>query len=471
LPYAGNAMRLFNSLTRKVEEVRPVDGQTVKMYSCGPTVYRYIHIGNMRSFMLGDLIRRTLRFEGFPVRWIMNITDVGHMTDDVADTGQDKMELAEADEGLSAAEIAEKYTRAFLEDADLVGIQRADAYPRATDHIPEMIALIERLIERGHAYEVGGTVYFDVTSFPGYGKLSGNTLSELRAGHRQEGEIDSNKRHPADFALWKKAGPNRTMKWPSPWGEGFPGWHIECSAMSMKHLGERFDIHTGGNDNKFPHHEDEIAQSEGAVGHAVVSIWVHGGFLQMGGQKMAKSARNIRRVTDLAEQDIDPLAYRLLCFGTRYRSEMDFSWDAMEAAQRALIRIRQRVADWATAPRDGFTTEAKELDNRFRDAVSDDLDMPTAVKVLNKAVSADLPDGDKYALVASWDEVLGLDLEREAREGFEVPPEVRALLDDRDAAREAKNFDKADEIRDRLTKMGWEVMDLPGGTTVRPLRA
>jgi cysteinyl-tRNA synthetase len=359
---------------------------------------------------------------------------------------------------------------AFLEDADLVGIQRADAYPRATDHIPEMIALIERLIDRGHAYEVDGTVYFDVTSFPGYGKLSGNTLNELRAGHRQEGEIDPNKRHPADFALWKKAGPNRTMKWPSPWGEGFPGWHIECSAMSMKHLGERFDIHTGGNDNKFPHHEDEIAQSEGAVGHPVVSIWVHGGFLQMGGQKMAKSARNIRRVTDLAEQGIDPLAYRLLCFGTRYRSEMDFSWDAMEAAQRALIRIRQRVADWVTAPRDGFTTEAKELDNRFRDAVSDDLDMPTAVKILNKAVSAELPDGDKYALVASWDEVLGLDLEREAREGFEVPSDVQALLEERDAAREAKDFGKADEIRDRLAKMGWEVMDLPSGTTVRPLR-
>jgi cysteinyl-tRNA synthetase len=468
LPYAGNEMRLFNSLTRKLEEVRPVDGDTVKMYSCGPTVYRYIHLGNMRSFMLGDLIRRALRFEDRDVRWIMNITDVGHMTDDVRDTGQDKMELAEADEGLSAVEIAEKYTQAFLEDADLVGIQRADEYPRATDHIPEMIAIIERLIERGHAYEVDGTVYFDVTSFPEYGKLSGNTLDALRAGHRQEVEVDPNKRHPADFALWKKAGPNRTMKWPSPWGEGFPGWHIECSAMSMKHLGERFDIHTGGNDNKFPHHEDEIAQSEGAVGHPVVSIWVHGGFLQMGGQKMAKSARNIRRVTDLDEEGIDPLAFRLLCFGTRYRSEMDFSWDALEASHRALIRIRQRMADWAEATRDGLTTEAKELDRRFREAVSDDLDMPRAVTVLNEAVSADLPDGDKYALLASWDEVLGLDLERLAREGFEVPPEVQALLDERDAARAAEDFTKADEIRRRLTEMGWEVMDLPGGTRVRP---
>jgi cysteinyl-tRNA synthetase len=463
------AMRLFNTLSRELEEVRPADGETVKMYSCGPTVYRYIHIGNMRSFLLGDLIRRALRFEDQKVRWIMNITDVGHMTDDVADTGQDKMELAEADEGLSAQEIADKYTQAFLDDADLVGIERADAYPRATDHIPEMIAIIEKLIERGHAYEVDGTVYFDVTSFPNYGKLSGNTLNALRAGHRQELEVDPNKRNPADFALWKKAGGKRSMKWPSPWGEGFPGWHIECSAMSMKHLGERFDIHTGGNDNKFPHHEDEIAQSEGAVGHQVVSIWVHGGFLQMGGQKMAKSARNIRRVTDLADEGIDPLAYRLLCFGTRYRSEMDFSWDALEAAQRALIRIRQRMADWATAERDGLSTEAKELDRRFREAVTDDLDMPRAVAVLNETVSADLPDADKYALLAAWDAVLGLDLERLAREGFEIPSEVQAMLDERDTARAGKDFSKADEIRTALSEMGWEVMDLPEGTTVRPL--
>src|SRR5256886_1425032 len=288
-------MRLYNSLSREIEEVKPADGRTVKMYSCGPTVYRYIHIGNMRSFMLGDLIRRGLRLEGQDVLWVMNITDVGHMTDEVTDTGRDKMELAEADEGLTAREIADKYTEAFLEDADLVGIERADAYPRATDHIAEMIAIVQKLIELGHAYEVGGNVYYDVTTFPDYGKLSGNTLDKLRAGHRQDLEVDPNKRHPADFALWKRAGPGRLLKWPSPWGEGFPGWHIECSAMSMKYLGERFDMHTGGNDNKFPHHEDEIAQSEGATGHPVVSIWVHGGFLQMSGQKMAKSAQNIHR--------------------------------------------------------------------------------------------------------------------------------------------------------------------------------
>jgi cysteinyl-tRNA synthetase len=462
-------MRLYDSLTREVHEIVPVDGRAVKIYSCGPTVYRYIHIGNMRSFMLGDLIRRVLRFEGREVRWIMNITDVGHMTDDVTDTGRDKMELAQADEGLSAKEIAEKYTAAFLEDADLVGIERADLYPLATQHIDEMIALIERLIEKGHAYEVEGTVYYDVTTFPSYGKLSGNTLDQLRAGHRQEVAVDPLKRHPEDFALWKRAGPNRQLRWPSPWGDGYPGWHIECSAMSMKHLGERFDIHTGGNDNKFPHHEDEIAQSEGAVGHQVVSVWVHGGFLQMGGQKMAKSAKNIKRVTDLAAEGVDPLAYRLLCFGTRYRSEMEFSWEALEGANRRLVELRRRMAAWAPAA--GRSQAAAELDARFRDAIAADLDMPHAVVVLNETVSSDLPGGEKYGLLASWDQVLALDLEREALgERWEPSEEVRALVAERDAARAAKDYARSDELRDRLQAMGLEVMDSAGDTEVRPSR-
>jgi cysteinyl-tRNA synthetase len=462
-------MRLYDSLTREIHEVEPADGHTVKIYSCGPTVYRYIHIGNMRSFMLGDLIRRALRFEGRSVRWIMNITDVGHMTDEVSDSGRDKMELAETDEGLSASEIAKKYTEAFLEDADLVGIERADLYPHATEHIPEMIELIQRLIERGHAYEIEGTVYYDVTTFPGYGKLSGNTLDRLRAGHRQELAVDPNKRHPEDFALWKKAGPNRALKWPSPWGPGYPGWHIECSAMSMKHLGERFDVHTGGNDNKFPHHEDEIAQSEGAVGHQVVSIWVHGGFLQMGGQKMAKSARNITRVTELAEQGIDPLAYRLLCFGTRYRSEMDFSWEALEGQNHRLADLRRRVAEWGLAA-EVVSPAALDLDRRFREAVADDLDMPRALVVLNESVSSPVSDGEKVALLFSWDAVLGLDLERDARDAWAPNDEMRRLVAERDAARASKDFARADEIRSSLQAMGLEVMDSPEGTKIRPQR-
>jgi cysteinyl-tRNA synthetase len=461
-------MRLYDSLTRELKDVVPVDGETVKIYSCGPTVYRYIHIGNMRSFMLGDLIRRALRYEGQPVEWIMNITDVGHMTDEVSDAGRDKMELAEADEGLSASEIATKYTDAFLEDADLVGIGRADLYPHATQHIPEMIALIETLIEKGHAYEVDGTVYYDVTTFPGYGKLSGNTLDQLRAGHRQELLVDPAKRHPEDFALWKKAGASRALKWPSPWGDGFPGWHIECSAMSMKHLGDRFDIHTGGNDNKFPHHEDEIAQSEGAVGHQVVSIWVHGGFLQMSGQKMAKSAKNIYRVTDLRDHGIDPLAYRLLCFGTQYRSEMDFSWESLEGQNRRLEQLRRRMADWAPGA-EKLDDEAEAFDARFRDALADDLSMPTAIVVLNEAVSSPaVPDDEKYRLLSGWDAVLGLDLEREAIAHWEPTDGMRALVAERDTAREAKDYTTSDRIRAELEAMGLEVMDTPDGTRIRP---
>jgi cysteinyl-tRNA synthetase len=463
-------MRLYDSLTRKVKEVTPVnpDG-VVRIYSCGPTVYRYIHIGNMRSFMLGDLIRRALRFEGRDVRWIMNITDVGHMTDEVTDTGRDKMELAESDEGLSAPEIAEKYTQAFLEDADMLGIERADLYPRATDHIPEMIAIIQTLIEKGHAYVVDdGTVYYEVTTFPGYGKLSGNTLDKLRAGYRQETVHDPKKRHPEDFALWKPAGHHRVLKWPSPWGEGFPGWHIECSAMSIKHLGERFDIHTGGNDNRFPHHEDEIAQSEGAVGHPVVSIWVHGGFLQMAGQKMAKSAKNIYRVTDMAAAGLDPLAYRLVCFNTRYRSEMDFAWDALEGANERLRTLRQRMADWAPgeAPAEWSATGAS-YDRRFRDAIAGDLDMPAALVILNEVVSSHLPPAERFGLLASWDRVLGLDLSRLARDGRALPSDVAELIRQRDQARGSKDYAASDALRDQLTALGYEVMDTAGGTKVR----
>ena len=468
-------MRLYDSLTRQVHEVKPVDGRTVKMYSCGPTVYRYIHIGNMRSFMLGDLIRRALRFEGQDVRWIMNITDVGHMTDDVSDTGRDKMELAESDEGLTAAEIAEKYTRMFLEDGDAVGIARADLYPKATEHIPEMIAIIEGLIEKGHAYEVDGSVYFDVRSFPEYGKLSGNTLESLQAGHRQEVEVDPNKRNREDFALWKKAGPNRGLKWASPWGDGFPGWHIECSAMSMKHLGDRFDVHTGGNDNKFPHHEDEIAQSEGYTGHPVVSIWVHGGFLRLSGQKIAKSAKNVVLVPEVVERGLDPLAFRLLCFATRYRSEMDFSWEALEAADTRLGHLRRRVADAAAegAAAPGTPSEAwAEFDRRFRDAAAHDLDFPEALVVLNEAAaSRELKPGEKVALLSSWDQVLGLDLDRVAREEWRPTPEIEELVRRRDEARAGKDYAASDAIREQLIAMGLEVMDTAEGTKVRPRRS
>jgi cysteinyl-tRNA synthetase len=461
-------VRLYNTLTRRVEEVVPLDDRKIGMYSCGPTVYRYIHIGNLRTFLLSDLLRRALEFEGYEVNQIMNITDVGHMTDEASDAGRDKMDLAVADEGLSPKEIAKKYTQAFLDDTEAIGIKGIHLYPAATEHIPEMIELTERLIQNGHAYEVDGTVYYDVRSFPEYGKLSGNTLDKLRAGHRQDLEVDPNKRHPEDFALWKKAGPSRLMKWDSPWGKGFPGWHIECSAMSMKYLGERFDIHTGGVDLIFPHHEDEIGQSEGAVGHEVISTWVHGGFLRLKEQKMAKSSGNIIRIGDLEELGIDPLSFRYLTFETRYRREMDFSEEALRAADTTVKRLRQRMAQWG-GPAEGLGSVATAFDKRFRDAVADDLDMPRALVILSELASSQtVPDREKYSLVSSWDQVLGLDAERDARTGWQPSEEVAALVAERDGARANKDFATADRVRDRLQELGLEVMDTPEGTRVRP---
>jgi cysteinyl-tRNA synthetase len=451
-------MRLQNTLTRTVDEVVPIERGHVRMYTCGPTVYRFAHLGNMRTFMLADLIRRALEFEGIRVTQIMNITDVGHMTDESSPEAVDKMLLA----------VAEKYAKAVFADAEALGIRPADSYPKATEHIPEMIDLTKRLVDNGHAYVVdSGSVYYDVTSFEGYGKLSGNTLDKLRAGHRDL-ETDPRKKSPADFSLWKSAGPGRLMKWPSPWGEGFPGWHVECSAMSMKYFGERFDIHTGGIDLTFPHHEDEIAQSEGAVGHQVVNLWVHGGHLRLSGQKIAKSTGNVVRVHELVDRGLDPLAFRWLTFQTRYRSEMDFTWEAMDDADKRVKQLRRRMAGWAPATTE-LTATAAGFDRRFRRAVAEDLDMPSAVKAVNELASPDqVTDGEKYTLLASWDQVLGLDLEREARAGWTPDDAMRALMDERDAARARKDYGASDELRDRLATMGLEVMDTPEGTRVRP---
>ena len=461
-------MRLYNTLTRAVEEVVPVEPGHVKMYACGPTVYRYAHLGNLRTYMLADLIRRALRLEGFRVTLVQNITDVGHMTDESSPEAIDKMLLAVEDEGLQPLEIAEKYTRSVFEDAAALGIDEPDVSPKATEHIPEMIGLTKTLIDREHAYVVdNGSVYYDVASFDGYGKLSGNTLDKLREGHRDL-ETDPRKHHPADFALWKAAGPGRLMKWPSPWGDGFPGWHVECSAMSMEYLGDRIDIHTGGTDLRFPHHEDEIAQSEGAVGHRVVSIWVHGGHLRQAGQKIAKSTGNVVRVQDLVDRGIDPLSFRWLCFQTQYRSEMDFSWDAMETADQRVKQLRRRMAGWAPAA-EASSDEAVAFDGRFRTALADDLSFPAAVRVVNELVSSTaVPGGEKYALLADWDDVLGLDLQREAVAAWSPTEEMRALMKERDEARAAKDYATSDRIREQLTSMGVEVMDTATGTQVRP---
>src|SRR6202163_4701182 len=379
-------LRLYNTFTRSKEELRPLREGVVRIYSCGPTVYRYVHVGNLRTFMLPDLLRRSLEYLGYETEQVMNITDVGHLTDDTFDRGEDKMLVSARLENKSPEEIAAYYTAVFMEDAAKLNIRRADQYPRATHYIPQMIELISKLIERGHAYEVDGTVYYDIASFPAYGKLSRNTTDKLLAGAR--GEVDPRKRNPGDFTLWKGAGEHRTQVWPSPWGPGFPGWHIECSAMSMSLLGQHFDVHTGGADNVFPHHEAEIAQSEGATGHRVVSCWMHGGLLMLGGARMAKSAGNFFRLTELEEHGFDPLAFRYLALQAKYRTKLNFSTEGLAGADRALRSLRERVADWSRQPGtlDGGAAGVAALEARFRAAIADDLDLPAVM-----ALVAELP--------------------------------------------------------------------------------
>src|SRR5438105_7165634 len=463
---------LHNTLSRTVEPIRPLVPGTVSMYSCGPTVYRPVHIGNLRSFLLGDLIRRALVSTGIGVRQVMNITDVGHMTDEIYDRGEDKMLLAAADEGLSPEEIAAKYEAAFHRDAGRLGIIPAEAYPRASAHIAEMIDLIGRLLDRGHAYVDAGTVYYDVTTFPDYGRLSRNSLDQLRAGHRLAA-VDHHKRHPADFILWKAAGPRRVVRFDSPWGEGYPGWHIECSAMSIAYLGERFDVHTGGVDLTFPHHDDEIAQSEGALGHPVVTTWVHGDHLLFSGQKMAKSAGNVWTLDRLETEGHHPLDFRYLCLTSRYRRQLRFSPDALAAAGKARARLAAHLADWGEPALGAASPAAKEWDMRFRDAVLDDLDFPRALTVVWGLVGDEAVSGaERGALLRDWDRVLGLGLDAAAGAAAdeELPTGAAELLAARDAARARRDWAESDRLRDSLDELGVEVSDTREGTTWRRRR-
>jgi cysteinyl-tRNA synthetase len=459
-------LEVTNTLTRAKEPVRPRTPGRVAMYTCGPTVYRYAHIGNLRSFLLADLVRRALEAGGVEVRQVQNITDVGHMTNEEFDRGEDRMLVSARLEDKSPAEIADYYTEAYLADAAALNLQPAAAYPRASDYVPQMLELVAKLLERGHAYEVEGNLYFAVDSFPGYGRLSGNTLDQLRAGHRQE-EPDPRKRHHADFALWKAAGPGRMVKWPSPWGEGYPGWHIECSAMSLATLGEYIDVHTGGEDNVFPHHEDEIAQSEAVVGHRVVTTWVHGRHLLTEDRKMAKSAGNFYSLRELAERGHRPLAARLLFLQARYRTPLNFTWAALAGAERALDRLRSRMAGWAgSAGGAGHSPGCAGYEQRFWAAVHDDLDTPTALVVLHELEGDEsLPPAARFTTVQAFDRFLGLDLAAEV--GQTLPAGAGELIAEREQARAARDFAAADRLRDRLAELGVEVTDTRSGTDWR----
>ena len=471
-------IRLHNTLTRRVEPVVPTHAGEIRMYTCGPTVYRPVHVGNLRSYLLADWLRRTFELFGNRVISVKNITDVGHMRQDAVDRGEDKVIAAALAEGKTPMQIAEFYEAAFREDERRLGILPATVYPRATAHVGEMIALVERLLARGLAYVVEGTVYYAVRQFAEYGRLSGNVGEALRQGVRSE--VDPNKRNAADFALWKRAEAGRSaLVWDSPWGSGFPGWHIECSAMSTKYLGERFDVHTGGVDNIFPHHEDEIAQSEGALGHGVVGTWVHGQHLLADGVKMAKSARNTLEVHEIEALGLDPLAFRYQCLLTHYRARMHFSVAALRQAAEGLDHLRQRVrvlaqlSDRSTTPprlpervRAAFGSVARDRWNELlRERLADDLDLPGALALVHACITdADIPPSVRLQFIHDADVVLGLDLDAVARERTDAPPVALAAVAGHERARATHDYDAADRLRAKFD--GLRVDDRASGTLV-----
>ena len=456
----------MDTRTRRVEDINPSTPGVLSVYACGPTVYRYAHVGNLRTFLLTDLLRRTADLLGLQVRLVQNITDVGHLQDDAAvdADGEDKLLAQARAENRDPFAVARFYEDAFHRDLALLNVKPADAYPRASECIDLMLSLIATLIERGNAY-VGedGTVYFAAQSFDSYGAISGNRLEDLRAGHGATGESTATgKRFHADWALWKLASENREMTWPSPWGHGFPGWHIECSAMSLELLGSTIDVHTGGIDLRFPHHEDERAQSDCAVGHEVVRHWVHGEHLLFEGRKMAKSTGNVVLVTDVVERGFDPLALRLAFLSSRYRQQANLSWDAIAAAQKTLERWRSAVASWAEQPSKPMCAEVQE---DFLAAFCDDLDTPRALQVLRAfEKSSDFPAGCKFETFAWADRLLGLDLAREVGQApAALPAGASDLLEQRAAARTSKDFAASDRLRDELASLGVLVKDTPAG--------
>ena len=491
------ALKLYNSLTKKLEEFEPLEAPEVRMYNCGPTVYKSVHLGNWRAFVFADVLRRYLEYSGYTVKQVMNITDVGHMVDD-ADAGEDKMEKSARETGQTPEEIARFFEAEFLREAGILNIEPAWKYPRASEHIPEMIKMVEKLLEQGYAYEVNGSVYFAVDKFPEYGQLSGNSLEQLRAGTRVE--INPDKRNPLDFALWVY-NPEHTMFWKSPWNDhGYPGWHLECSAMAEKYLGKSFDIHTGGEDNIFPHHECEIAQSTGANGCAPARFWLHAKHLLVEGEKMSKSEGNFYTLQDLLDKGYEPLAIRLLLIGSHYRAQLNFTFKGLEAAQKNLNKVREGWKYLETSGEDGAgagtgtdrasgkgestAPSAKEWKDfrqkwqaDFAAALDNDLNTAEAWSVTlagAKSIGGWKLTAEQRAegreILERMDKVWGLNLaSTEAREAEVIPAEVQKLLDERAAAREDKNWKLSDELRGRLAELGWSVEDTARGQKVEKI--
>ncbi len=453
------ALRLYNSLTRAKDDFAPAAPPKVSLYTCGPTVYNHQHVGNYRTYVFEDILVRTLRLLGFKTNRVMNITDVGHLTSQ-GDEGEDKMEVGAAREGKSAWDVARFYTEAFLADCKTLNLLPADILCKATDHIPEQIALIQKLEAKGFVYKTADGLYFDTTKLPDYGKLmTKEHLEGLKSGARVEANPE--KKHMTDFALWKfsAAGAKRQMEWDSPWGKGFPGWHIECSAMAMHFLGHTLDIHCGGIDHVPVHHTNEIAQSEGATGKPFAKVWMHAEFLLMNNAKMAKSSGGFIKLADLKENGFSPLDYKYHCLTAHYRKQMDFTWESLEGSKTARRRLKDAVAAVAGAePKPGCA----EFSARFKDALADDLNAPSALAVVWDALKSDLPDGAKLSFLREAESVLALGLfDQAAIEA--LPPKVLALVERRMQAKAKKDFAESDRIRKEIDALGYNIIDSKDG--------
>jgi cysteinyl-tRNA synthetase len=454
-------LQLYDTYTRSVREFEPLKPPEVGLYTCGPTVYNYAHIGNLRTYLFEDLLRRTLALNGYKIKHVMNITDVGHLLSD-GDMGEDRMEQSARIEGRSAWEIADHYSGAFKDDLDRLNILQPDIWCRATDHIPEQIETVKCIEEQGYTYRTEDGIYFDTSKLDDYGYLARLDVEGLLAGMRVRlGE----KRNPTDFALWKFSpeDSDRQMEWDSPWGVGFPGWHIECSAMSAKYLGPYFDIHCGGEDHINVHHPNEIAQTQACYGTRLANFWMHGYFLQLESGRMGKSLGNFITVQDLVDQGYDPLAYRYLCLTAHYRSKLTFNLETLDAAVTAFDRLRNLVYQWG-AP--GQVDEGWM--DRFVAQINDDINVPRALAVAWDLTRSELSDADKKATILRFDDVLGLMLGE--WEPAEVPEKVTGLVQEREAARAARDWSRADALRDEIAEAGWEVRDTPDGAVVRKLQ-
>lgn len=446
-------LKIYNTLTKKKEIFKPIK-KIVGIYDCGPTVYDYDHIGHAWKYTQNDFLRRVLEYNGYKTKHVMNITDVGHLTSD-ADTGEDKIEKSAKEKKKNVWEIANFYTKIFLENRKKLNLLEPHIICKATDHIPEMINLIKKLFQKGFVYQISDGVYFNIQKFPEYGKLSGNTLKKIKAGARIK--INPEKKHPADFAVWKFSSENvkRQMEWDSPWGKGFPGWHIECSAMSMKYLGESFDIHTGGEDNIFPHHESEIAQSEAVSGKKFVNFWFHVKFLKVEGRKMSKSLKNFLTISDLEIKGFNPLALRYLFLTSHYRKPLNFTWQGLNSAENTLKKIHNFFLDLEKSS--GKIN--KKYQEKFLKSINDDLNMPKAVSVIFEVIKdKKIINRDKKATLLDFDKVLGLGLKDIKHDS--IPNEIKMLLEKRKKYRENKEWEKADEIREKIKKLGYQLEDI-----------